>query len=96
MAAGYAKSEVARRCAWSSIANSVLLPVTAALNSNVIFWMLVFTNFLLMHAVWLSQVVRNREHVDYSLVRWPLIAFATFGGAALSFWADRLFSVFSQ
>ncbi len=57
----------------------------AALQLNVTFWVLVVTNFVLMHAIWLVQLARRRNWsaVDFGLAKWPLIAFAVLGNAAL-------------
>jgi hypothetical protein len=81
---------------WASIANSLLLPAAAAAQLNVTFWVLVMTNFVLMHAVWITQLVRFRNwgKVNFGLAKWPLIAFGVLGNLALLLWAERLLAVF--
>ena len=76
----------------ASILNSLLLPAAAALGLDVTFWVLVLTNFVAMHAIWLVQ--KRRGAVDFGLVKWPLIAFAVLGNAALLVWGERLLAVF--
>ena len=61
MATAERDNAIGKRFGWASIANSLLLPLSAALHLNVTFWILVVTNFLLMHAIWISQVVRVRR-----------------------------------
>jgi hypothetical protein len=96
MAAADTTNSIAKHWGRASIVNSLLLLPAAALHLNVTFWVLVVTNFALMHAVWLDQLVRRREWsaVDFRLVKWPLLAFALMGNAALLLWGERLFAVF--
>jgi hypothetical protein len=86
----------AKRWARMSVVNSFLLPTTAALHFNVAFWALVMTNFLLMHTVWLSQLVRfrNWQKVDFGLAKWPLVAFAVLGNLSWLVWDEQLLSSF--
>jgi hypothetical protein len=86
----------ARNWGRASIVNSLLLLPAAALQLDVTFWVLGVTNFALMHAIWLDQLVRRKEWaaVDFGLVKWPLIAFAVLGNGALLLWDERLFGVF--
>ncbi len=81
----------------ASIFNSLMLLAAAALQWDATFWALVMTNFALMHAVWLVQLARHKNWraVDVSLLKWPLLAFAVMGNAALLLWGDRLLAVFS-
>lgn len=92
------QSATTKQLARASILNSSLLPVAAALQLNVTFWVLVMTNFVLIHAVWLSQLPRSRTtsgtRVDFALVKRPLVAFAVLGNAALLLWGERLLAVF--
>jgi len=83
----------------ASIANSLLLPVAAALHFNVTFWLLVVTNFLLFHAIWITQLpFKKWSRVDWGWhVYWwplPLVAFAVLGNLSLAFWEAQLLSVF--
>ena len=81
----------------ASIANSLLLPLSAALHLNVTFWILVVTNFLLMHAIWISQVVRVRrwDRADFGPVFiWSLAAFAVLGNLSLAIWESQLTAIF--
>jgi hypothetical protein len=96
MAAAETASARAKHWGRASIVNSLLLIAAAALQLNVTFWVLAFTNFALMHAVWLVQLLRRREwgEVDFSLVKWPLIASAVLGNAALLLWGERLLAGF--
>ena len=96
MASADTQNEAAKQLARASILNSLLLPVVAVLQLNVTFWVLVLTNFVLMHAVWLVQVTQSRSgsRVDFRLAKWPLIAFALLGNATLLLWSGRLMSVF--
>jgi len=85
----------------SSITNSILLPVAAALHFNATFWVLVVTNFVLMHAIWILPVAfghKSWSDVDWGwhLSRWPLplAAFAAFGSGSYAIWGTQLDSVF--
>jgi hypothetical protein len=49
----------AKRWATASVVNSVLLPASAALQFDKTFWALVVTNFVLMHMVWIDQLLRS-------------------------------------
>jgi hypothetical protein len=70
MAAAQRANTTSKHWARASIVNSMLFVAAAALQLNVTFWVLVVTNFALMHAVWLVQLVRRREWsaVDFGLV----------------------------
>ena len=77
----------------ASIANSLLLPVAAALHFNDAFLVLVVTNFVLMHAIWMVPIfIRNKSWSDvdwgWHVHRWPLplVAFALFGTGSYAFW----------
>ena len=96
MTTAQTENAVAKRWEQASIANSLLLPATAALHLNVTFWVLVLTNFLLMHGVWVAQLMRLRswKGIDWAVIRWPLIAFAVLGNFSLLLWQDQLLSVF--
>lgn len=63
----------AKHWARASIVNSLLLFTAAALQLNATFWVLVVTNFALLHAVWLVQLVRRRHSgaVDSGYVNGP-------------------------
>jgi len=80
----------------ASIGSSLLLFAAAALQLDVTFWVLVCTNFVLMHAVWLTQFARHGswEAIDFRAVKWPLVSFAALGNAALLLWGDQLLAVF--
>jgi hypothetical protein len=78
----------------ASIVNSLLLLPAAAIQFDVLFWVLVATNFALMHAVWVVPLVRRRGMAGFRLFTWPLIAFAVMGNGALFLWGDRLLAVF--
>src|SRR3954451_14028843 len=86
----------AKNWARASIVNSLLLFAAAVVQLNVTFWVLLVTNFALMHGVWLAQLVRHKHWgaVDFRAVKWPLIAFGVLGNAALLIWGDRLLTVF--
>ena len=81
---------------WASIVNSLLLPTAAAFHFDVPFWGLVVTNFFLMHAVWLTQLIqgKTRREIDLVPVRWSLVSFAGLGNLALLLWCNELLSVF--
>ena len=81
----------------ASIVNSILLPTAAAFQLNVTFWVLVVTNFVLLHAIWLTQFVQRRiwHEVDFGSAKWPLIAFVVLGNLALLLWSEGLLSVFA-
>jgi len=74
----------AKRWGRASIVNSLLLLPTAALQFNMLFWVLVVTNFALMHGVWVVPLLRRRGAVGFRSFGWPLIAFAVLGNAAPS------------
>ena len=82
------------------MANSLLLPLAAALHYNVAFWVLVLSNFVLMHAIWITQIIRRKSwsSVDrgWHLYRWPLpmVAFALLGLGSYFIWETQLTSVF--
>ena len=90
----YDETATGKRWARASIANSLLLLPTAALQFNVVFWVLVVTNFALMHAIWVVPVVRRRAARDFRPFLSALIAFALLGNGALLMWGDRLLAVF--
>ena len=96
MATAETANTTAKHWGRASIANSLLLLAAAATQLNLTFWVLGVTNFALMHAVWLVQLVRRRDwgEVDFRLMKWPLIAFAVLGNAALLLWGERLLAVF--
>lgn len=96
MASAETQNATAKLLARASIANSLLLPIVTALQLNVTFWVLVMTNFMLMHAVWVIQLPQSRSgsKVDFRLVKWPLVAFAVLGNVALLLWGERLLAVF--
>ena len=86
----------------ASIGNSLLLllPLAAALQFNVAFWVLVGTNFVLMHAIWIGQLLRG---ATWSSVNWgwrlslwplPLVAFGLLGTGSYFIWERQLTSVF--
>ena len=54
-----------------SVATSFLLVPIAAFGFGEAFWVLVVTNFTLMHAVWISQLGArgNRRKVDFGIIR---------------------------
>ena len=96
----HANARPAKVIAGASIANSLLLPVVAAVHFNIAFWTLVVSNFMLFHAIWVTQLVRLRrwEKVDWgwTIYRWPLalIAFALLGTVSYAIWETQLDSVF--
>lgn len=84
------------RWARMSFANSLLLVPIAAFGFGEAFWVLVVTNFTLMHAVWISQLGPrgNGRKVDFGAIKWPLVAFAGMGNFSLFVWGDQLFPIF--
>ncbi len=99
MATAERDNAIGKQFGWASIANSLLLPLSAALHLNVTFWILVVTNFLLMHAIWISQVVRVRrwDRADFGPVfRWSLAAFAVLGNLSLAIWESQLTAIFPK
>ena len=78
-----------------SVANSLLLVPIAAFSFDEAFWALVITNFLLMHAIWISQLGHggNWRKVDFGITKWPLVAFAVMGNFSLLVWGDQLFPI---
>ena len=60
------------------------------------FWVLVLINFMLMHVVWVTQLVRfsSWKRIDWAVVKWPLIAFAVLGNLSLFLWEEQLLAVF--
>lgn len=96
MATNHTESAAAKQWGRASIVNSFLLPVTAALHLDVMFWVLVLTNFVLMHAIWVSQLFRvnSWKRIDWAPAKWPLIAFAVLGNLTVLLWEERLLAVF--
>jgi hypothetical protein len=88
----------AKRWATASVVNSVLLPASAALQFDKTFWALVVTNFVLMHMVWIDQLLRSGtwQKVDLRPFKWPLVAFALLGISSVVLWGHRLATVFSS
>lgn len=90
----------AKALAGASILNSLLLPFAAALHFNVAFWALVVTNFVLFHAIWVTQLVRVKrwDEVNWGwhVYRWPLplVAFSLLGCSSIALWETELMSVF--
>jgi hypothetical protein len=64
-------------------------PAAAALHLDVTFW-------VLMHAVWVTQLVQfgSWKRIDWAVVKWPLIAFAVLGNLSLFLWEEQLLAVF--
>ena len=79
-----------------SVANSLLLVPIAAFRIGEAFWVLVVTNFTLMHAVWISQLDPrgNRRKIDFGAIKWPLVVFAGLGNFSLFVLGDQLFPIF--
>lgn len=83
----------------ASIGNSLLLPLAAAFHLNVAFWVLVVTNFVLMQAIWITQLLRGVKwgRVDWGwrLAFWPvpLVAFGLLGTGSYAIWESQLTSV---
>ena len=96
MVSAQTENAVAKQWARASIVSSVLLFSAAALHFDVTFWVLVLTNFVFMHAVWVTQLVQRRSWnaVDFRLAKWPLIAFGVLGNFAVLLWGERLSAVF--
>ena len=92
MATTRTENAAAKRWARASIVNSFLLPATAALQFDVTFWVLVFTNFVLIHMVWVAQLVRfnSWKRIDWAAFKWPLIAFAVLGNLSFFLWEEQL------
>lgn len=91
------QNRTAERFRWASIANSLLLPVSAALHFNLTFWILIGTNFLLLHGIWISQLIRLRSWDRLSwggIFLWPLAAFAVLGNLTMALWENQLTSAF--
>jgi hypothetical protein len=96
MATAHTTNTGAKRWARASIVNSLLLPATAALQFGVTFWVLVVTNFVLMHAVWISQIrhFRDWRKLDFRPFFWSLVSFAVLGNLSLLLWGEQLLGVF--
>ncbi len=92
MASTHMESAAAKRWGRASILNSLLLPAAAALHLDMTFRVLVCTNFVLMHAVWVSQLVRLKgwKRIDWAVAKWPLIAFAVLGNLSFLLWEEQL------
>lgn len=86
----------AKRWARFSVVNSFLLPMAAAFQFNEVFWLLVITNFVLMHAVRISEIGRFREWrtLDFRPFFWALVAFGVLGNLSLLLWEEQLLGVF--
>lgn len=95
MATAHMEKTPAKRWARASILNSLLLPITAALGFSVTFWVLTCTNFLLFHAVWISQVLASRDwrRFDLRAFFWSLVAFAVLGNLSMLVWGEQLLAV---
>jgi hypothetical protein len=63
---------------------------------DVTFWVLVVTNFVLMHGVWVTQLAQfnSWKRIDWAPVKWPLIAFAVLGNLSLFLLEEQLLAVF--
>ena len=98
MATAQTGNMTAKQWGRASILNSLLLLSAAALQLDVTFWVLVMTNFVLMHAIWIVQVTprRNWSEFDFGLMKWPLIAFGGLAHLALLLWGERLLAVFPK
>jgi len=95
MVASRTDNLVPKRWARASIANSLLLPVAAALHFNLAWWVLVVTNAVLMHAVWVSQLTRGSWNaIDWTPFKWPLIACGVLGNFSYFMWEKQLLSAF--
>ena len=84
------------RLARLSVLNSSLLPITAGFEFNVTFWVLVCTNFVLFHAVWISQIrhLKDWRTLDPRPFFWALVAFAALGNLSLLLWGRQLLGMF--
>jgi hypothetical protein len=60
----------------------------------VTFWVLTCTNFVLFHAVWISQLRRDWRRFDGRPFLWSLVAFAGLGNLSMLVWDEQLMAVF--
>jgi hypothetical protein len=62
---------------------------------NLAWWVLVVTNAVLMHAVWVSQLTRGSWNaIDWATFKWPLIACGVLGNFSYFMWEKQLLSAF--
>ena len=83
----------AKRLGRAGIVNSLLLLPAAALQFDVLFWVLDDELRVDARRV-VVPLLRRRNAVSFRFFRWPLIAFAVLGNAAILLWGDRLFAAF--